>query len=140
MTILERVKELGLPAEEFVVMGSAILEVKGIRNAEDIDIIVTRQLFEKEKLNPRWEYKVEHGDVGNVQVEMLDDNNGITLYPYIYGGGEIDFFLDDPKRTEQVEGINFASLANLLEVKSSSWNRPKDRLDVELIKAYLSSR
>jgi len=141
MDILGKVKALNLPPEQFVVMGSAILELKGIRKAEDIDIIVSRDLFEKEKSNPRWEYKIEQGDVGGgVQVEMLDNHEGITLYPYIYGGGEIDFFLDDPKRTEQIDGIKFVSLENLLEVKSSSWDRPKDRLDAELIKAYLVSR
>jgi hypothetical protein len=140
MNIVEKVKALNLPAEQFVVMGSAILELKGIRKAEDIDIIVTRELFEQLKNSSQWHYKRAMGDVGGgVDVEMLEQGD-ITLYPYIYGGGTIDFFLNDPNRTEEIHGIKFASLQNLLEVKSSSWDRPKDRQDAELIKAYLASK
>ncbi len=39
MEILEKVKALNLPDKQFVVMGGAVLELKGIRKAEDIDII-----------------------------------------------------------------------------------------------------
>ncbi len=139
MNILEKVRSLGLPAGQFVIMGSAILELKGIRKAEDIDIIVTRELFDRLKTDPEWEYKRETGDVGGgVDVEMLVKGD-ISLYPYIYGGGTIDFFLNDPTRIEEIDGVPFASLSNLLEAKSGSWDRPKDRHDAELIEAYLSS-
>ena len=36
---ISRVKELNLPEGEFMVCGSAILDVLGIRKAQDIDIL-----------------------------------------------------------------------------------------------------
>ena len=140
MTILEKIKALNLPAHQFVVMGSAILEMKGIRKAGDLDIIVTQELFEELKGSPDWKYQVEWGEVGGgMDVESLENHKGVSLYKYIYGGGEIGFFLNDPKRIEEIDGIYFVSLENLLQTKSSSWDRPKDREDAELIKNYLNS-
>ncbi|MDD5589959.1 MAG: hypothetical protein PHQ47_02160 [Candidatus Portnoybacteria bacterium] len=136
---MEKIKSLNLPREQFVVMGGAALEVKDIRKAEDIDIIITAELFEKLKSNPAWEYKVEWGELGGgMNVEMLDNRDRVVLYKYIYGGGDINFFLDNPERIEEIDGIIFVSLQNLLEVKSGSWDREKDRKDAKLIKEYLA--
>jgi len=138
MNILEKVKSLNLPSKQFVVMGGAVLELKGIRKSNDIDIIVTKELFDKLKEDSIWEYKSELGSLGMVQVESLENHNGVSLYHNIYGGGDIDFFRNSPDKIEEVDGIYFVSLSNLLEVKSSTWNRDKDKVDVELIKNYLS--
>lgn len=120
-------------------MGSAILEIKGIRKAGDLDIIVTKELFTKLKNDSAWEYKQEIGDVGGgIEVELLDNKKGTQLYWNIYGGGEIDFFFNDLSGIEEIGGIYFVSLSNLLEVKSGSWDREKDRNDAELIKNYMS--
>jgi hypothetical protein len=140
MKILEKVKSLNLPDKQFVVMGGAVLELKGIRKSSDIDIIVTKELFETLKKDSDWEYKSEIGSLGNVMVESLENHKGISLYSHIYGAGDIDFFRNDPDKIEEIEGIYFVSLSNLLEVKSSSWNREKDKKDVELIRDYLSRR
>jgi hypothetical protein len=56
MEIIEKVKALNLPSKQFVVMGGAVLELKGIRKAQDIDIIVTKTLFEELKKDTKWEY------------------------------------------------------------------------------------
>jgi len=138
MSILEKINSLGLPSKQFVVMGGAVLELKGIRKAGDIDIIVTDELFETLKKNPAWTYVSEVGSLGNVQVESLENHAGVSVYRRIYGGGTIDFFLKNPDKYEEIEGVYFASLSNLLEIKSGSWNREKDKRDVELIKAYLA--
>ncbi|MEK7109492.1 MAG: hypothetical protein AAB919_03620 [Patescibacteria group bacterium] len=137
MDILTKVKSLGLPDKQFVVMGSAILELKGIRKAGDIDIIVTRQLFEQLRGDPAWQYKTKLGELGGEEVSFLKKGE-VEVYLDIYGGGEIDFFLSNPTRTEEIGGIYFASLTNLLEIKSGSWDRPKDREDARLIKEYLT--
>ena len=137
MNIIDKVRNLKLPDKQFVVMGSAVLEVKGIRKAKDIDIIVTKELFDKLKNDPNWEYKSEIGSLGNVQVESLENHDGVSLYSHIYAGGDIDFFRNNKDKIEEIDGIYFVSLSNLLEVKSNSWNREKDREDAELIRKYL---
>ncbi|MEK7531075.1 MAG: hypothetical protein AAB573_04400 [Patescibacteria group bacterium] len=138
MDIIAKVKALNFPTDQFVVMGSAILEMKGIRKAGDLDIIVTKELFEKMKSNPEWEYKREHGSVGNVVVEELDNHQGIELYYDIYPTGGIAKFFADPTEIEVIDGINFASLLSLLKVKAELWDREKDRQDAELIRNYLA--
>jgi hypothetical protein len=140
MEIIEKVKALNLPSKQFVVMGGAVLELKGIRKAQDIDIIVTKTLFEELKKDPKWEYKRELGSLGNITVESLENHKGVSLYFHIYGGGDIDCFRNNQDRIEEIQGIYFVSLSNLLEAKSSTWNREKDKADVELIKKYLLER
>lgn len=76
MSILQKVKNLGLFDKQFVVMGSAVLEMKGIRKAEDIDIIVTKELFETLKKDPGWEYESKIGSLGGVKVESLENTEG----------------------------------------------------------------
>ncbi len=140
MSILEKIRALELPKNEFVVMGSAILDIKGIRKAEDLDIIVTEELFEDFKKSPAWEYKSKIGTLGGVKVESLGNHDGASLYKYIYGGGDIDFFRNHQNRIEEIDGICFVSLSNLLEVKTSSWDRDKDKEDAKLIKDYLAKK
>ncbi len=54
---IKRVKKLNLPTNEYVVIGSGLLDVLGIRKAVDIDIVASRQLFkklQKEKHKKKW--------------------------------------------------------------------------------------
>lgn len=45
VSLIERIKELRLPEGQFMVSGSGILDVLGIRSAEDIDLLVSPELF-----------------------------------------------------------------------------------------------
>ena len=45
MNIIQKVQKLNLPIGEYVVVGSAILELKNIRPAQDIDLVVSSKLF-----------------------------------------------------------------------------------------------
>ena len=137
MEILQKIKNLNLPEKRFVVMGGAVLELKGIRKSNDIDIIVEKDLFETLKESANWKYKKEFGSLGQVWVESLENGGGVSLYHLIYGGGDIDFFRNNSENVEVFDGIYFVSLSNLLKVKSTSWNREKDKKDVELIQEYL---
>lgn len=75
-----------------------------------------------------------------MMVESLENHKGVSLYSHIYGGGDIDYFRNNLDRIEEVQGIYFVSLSNLLEAKSSTWNREKDKKDVELIRNYLAKQ
>jgi hypothetical protein len=46
MDILRIIKELNFPKNQYVVIGGAALELYGIRKAVDIDLAVTKVLFE----------------------------------------------------------------------------------------------
>lgn len=49
MDIFYEVEKLNLRKNEFVVLGSGILAALGIRNADDIDLLIQPELFEKLK-------------------------------------------------------------------------------------------
>jgi hypothetical protein len=138
MEIIERIKGLGLPEKQFVVMGSASLEVKGIRKADDLDIMVTRDLFEKLKDDPSWTFIHKVGRLGDERDGL--QREGVDLYNSVWGREDFEYFFADPSRVELIDGIYFATLSNLLEAKSGRWDREKDRKDAELIRAYLASR
>lgn len=137
MNIFTRIQSLNLPNKEFVVMGSANLEVKGIRKAQDLDIMIKAALFDQLKRSGKWEYIHKVGYQGD-EIDLLE-KNGTQLYFHIYGRENFDYFFAQPYRLELINDIYFASLFNLLEVKSGKWDREKDRQDAELIKTYLTT-
>jgi hypothetical protein len=136
MNIIETIRKIGLPEKEFVVMGSANLELKGIRKAGDLDIMIKKELFDELKKDSSWTYIYKKGRLGDEREGLQRD--GIDLYHSVWGREDFDYFFEDPSRIELVDGIYFASLTNLLEAKSGRWDRPKDREDVRLIKEYLT--
>jgi hypothetical protein len=47
MNIVEEMKKLKFPQGQYVIVGSGPLVVRGIRETNDIDIVVSPKLFEK---------------------------------------------------------------------------------------------
>lgn len=56
MRIVDRVKDLGLPADEFIVFGSGPLEAFGIRETRDVDLFISKALY-KQLQASGWEEK-----------------------------------------------------------------------------------
>ena len=55
--IVKSVRAFDLPKGEYAVFGSGLMDVYGLRNSKDIDLIVTKKLFEQMKNNPFWQPK-----------------------------------------------------------------------------------
>lgn len=134
MDIFYEIEKLNLPKNEFVVLGSGILAALGIRSADDIDLLIQPQLFEKLK-KEGWHYEVI--EIEGKPREMI--SKGITQ-------AFKDFWWEDKTlspdkgiaRSQQINGINFISLATLLEYKKDM-KREKDLRDVALIENYLKT-
>jgi hypothetical protein len=47
MSVIERIKELQLPSGQYVVIGSGLLDAYGLREANDIDLVVLPNLFDQ---------------------------------------------------------------------------------------------
>ncbi len=129
-TIIERVKELNLPKDQFLVSGSGILDLLGIRKSDDIDLLVSPSLFEnlKEKhgWSPHHTYKttIVHPSK-NVEakysLDFMKENYSLAqLLPHSY----------------IKEGVHFLNLKVLKESKFQL-GRKKDLSDIKLIDAYL---
>lgn len=132
MDIFNKIKKLNLQQNQFVVLGSGILAAKNIRSTNDIDLLVSPELFDSLK-NSGWKYEVisiDGNDRERISFDIFeaykDFWNGETLHDYITNKGWI----------EVIEGINFWSLEKLTEIKQI-WKREKDLMDLELINQWL---
>lgn len=129
-TYIERVKALDLPEGQYMVCGSAILELLGIRNAGDIDLLVTQELFEELESTRGWvrnpQYPTtldtpDHSAGAKQSLDFMAENYTLAdLLP----GAHVE------------EGIAFMSLEQLKEAKIQL-GREKDKKDLQLIEEYL---
>jgi len=134
MDIFERVKKFNLPAGEYAVFGSALLDVWNIRRAADLDIIVTPGLFEKLK-NSGWEQKQAHG----FPMLLKEDANVTTVQDRPTDG---DYFPDRMKLIKEAVMINDVPFVRIEEVIAckTAYGREKDHKDIKAVKEYLNSR
>ncbi|MEN9342388.1 MAG: hypothetical protein RIQ54_644 [Candidatus Parcubacteria bacterium] len=91
MNIIEEVKKLNFPIGQYVIVGSGPMAVRGLRDAHDIDIVVTRELFETCKANGweavPWTYPEKIGQIylRKNYVELYLDVNCADFNPTTYG-------------------------------------------------------
>ena len=127
-TFAERVKELGLPLDQIIIIGSGILDQLGIRQSADIDVATNREALEEIARSDGW-------------VEKLDKNQRQYLVKYdgsveIWDGWEIDGRIVEYGEllyyAVEYDGVKFVNLDFLRRWKS--WRgREKDIQDVRLI-------
>ena len=131
MDIFERVKNLHFPVGEYVVIGAGILEALGIRNTNDIDIIVAPEFFEKLR-----EYKIYKEEIRWGKIFLIGKDIEI--------GTKLDWenyktTTDQAIRTATiVNGIPFLNLEETIKFKKAM-GRKKDFKDIELIESYLKN-
>jgi len=115
-----------------MVCGSAILDVLGIRKAQDIDILVSPALFIELEKNG-WKRSKRYPTT-------LEDPQGIS------GAKQTLDFMKENYSLEQalplaiyIEGVPFMSLEMLVNAKTQL-GREKDLIDIKLIKEYLKNQ
>lgn len=129
------IKGLGLPLDQFVVVGSGIMDQLGIRNSADIDLCVSDQLYEELKSLGWKTITFIDGEEG------LQYSDGVTNYEAMKrfsDGITVPNFNDLIKDSIQINGVHFLSPEYLLIWKQNK-NRAKDRRDVGLLRKYLES-
>jgi hypothetical protein len=128
MRIAEKIAQLYLPAGSYVVFGSCVLEMSGIRTARDIDIVVTPELFEEFKAKGDWRV-VQHDGFETLEKDGFD----LTIsWDHPENLPNVEELVVD---AEIVEGIPFVCLDRLASWKRQA-GRDKDILDLELIQTY----
>lgn len=129
MRITERVHALGLPTDQFVVIGSGLLDAYGLRPASDIDLIVTPQLFDLLKTSGEYQEGIKNNE------------------PYLENGdqeiwlswGEGRDFAHLKQNSETIEDIMFVNPQFLIERKRERGTE-KDVNDIKLLEEYLYER
>jgi hypothetical protein len=123
MNFKQKITELNLPEHSYIVVGSGILGALGIRESNDIDLVVDKEVYNNiEKLN--WD-KGLWGDHPVLQRDVFDIGHDW------YGETAQDLL----KRAQIIDGIPYLSLDEVYEWKKMK-GREKDLHDVVLIDQY----
>jgi hypothetical protein len=130
MNLIEDIKNLDLPYGEYSVVGSAAMSVRGLREHKDVDILVTKSLYEKLK-EKGWNVKQVRLDFQVVEFGIFEASpDMVTLSNY---KPDIQTIINN---SEIIDGIPFSNLQDVLDFKIAM-GREKDLKDVELIKNFL---
>lgn len=132
MNIIKKIKELNLPNDQYVVIGSGTMAALGIREANDIDMSVTEELFDKLKQSGEWE-EFEKYERPFLKKDVFDINKSLGWEKYSITIEEAN------KSALFIDGIPFMNLDELIKFKTAM-GREKDFKDIELIKEYLNNK
>lgn len=129
MQFSDRIKSLSLPLDQVVVIGSGLLDQLNLRTARDIDLVVSRQLFES--LAGLGEYRLltKHGELC-----LVKDLPPLEIWQSWGSGGVANF--DELFRAGQtIDGVRFVSCKVLIEQKRLR-GLSKDQDDIALLERY----
>lgn len=130
MSIVERVKRLEYPLDQCVVIGSGLLDVLDLRQASDIDLAVSKELFRRLRARDDFRLSVRHGEEvlekDDVEIWRTWGNGDELTFEALYAGGV------------SIDGVKFVHPDVLIRFKTRR-NSEKDRRDVVLLNAYLSA-
>ena len=129
--MFDDLKGADLPAGEFLVTGSGPLGAKGIRQVNDIDIVVTTQLWEY--LQSQYGAKIEDGvkkiAIPETRIEVLGKGS-------VYFGTEKEI-RSRIQQAEIIDGLPFERLEKVSDIKRKL-GRVKDLRDIKLIEEYIA--
>jgi predicted nucleotidyltransferase len=123
--LIQNLKSHNLPKSDYAVFGSAVMAVRGMREAPNIDVIVTNKLWSEllEKNRPD-----EEGFI------RLTGQIKISNWWFAPTRKTISQLITE---AEEIDGLPFVQLDEVLDYKQGL-NRPKDIEDVRLIKEYMA--
>ena len=122
--IKTRLETLNIPSSDAVVVGSGILAALDIRQSNDIDLMVSKETFQKvaDQGHVVSQYEDGSGQLQIDDVELMYSWQGRTIADYLL-------------HTVEIDGVQFISLDDVIAWKREQ-NRPKDQKDIELINKY----
>ncbi len=130
---LKDLKQLQLPVDKYAIVGSATLAIRGIREANDLDVIVTDDI---------WKQLVQEYPVTPAPpCERITVHEGLDILGEgsMYRNPELASPEEIIRTADIINGYPFINLQ--LSRKIKSWrNHPKDQKDVQLIDEYLANQ
>lgn len=132
LDFLDELKALKLLTGQYAIFGSGPLAIRNLRDAGDIDIIVTQELWEKlAKRYPQTVKETIKGPVTSINIGHIEIyRDWLNLTP------KVKELIDS---ADIINGLPFVKLDYVIEWKTFM-GRDKDKNDLKLIKAYLNSK
>jgi hypothetical protein len=124
---LKQLKSLNLPSSEFVVIGGGCLAIHNLRDTNDVDILVTKELWND--LIFKYPITEEESIIfGNVEI--------LGRKHFAWNPNGFSDVADIINKSKKIDGINYAQL-DFVKLAKLKTNRTKDLIDVELIDEFL---
>lgn len=124
ITNRERIQSLKLSSKDYVVIGGAVLEFLGIRETNDVDLVVNKKVYDRLSKKNWKEYIQDDGK------KILSRSGYIIMQHWM--GRRLE---DLQKSAVKVNGIPLMGLDDLIECKSQL-GRKKDLNDIASIEVY----
>lgn len=132
MDIFKKLKQLNFPLGQYVVVGGA-MAAHGIREAQDLDILVTPRLYEKLIVDG---YKQCLCDECVRTSRIMLNKDDVDILPNFMFGD----YIGDTKKlirdADMIKGFPFIELKEFMKFKKQL-DREKDFVDIKLMKVYL---
>ncbi len=125
--LLTLLAELQLDASQFAVFGSGPLAIRGLRETNDLDVIVTRKLWH-ELATQYTPADHEHG-LKRIQIRDVEILDG--WFPSVGDNEELI------READIIDGVRFVRLGKVIEWKRLR-GEPRDFRDIQLIEDFLS--
>lgn len=128
---LKKLKDLKLPTDQFVLVGSSALGIRGIRESNDLDVIVSDNLWKKlvQSYSVTREWKVDKIKIAD-NIEILGEGS-------VFRDSRIASVDELIKTADTFDGLHYINL-ELLKKFKQQLGREKDFKDIELIDTYLA--
>ena len=127
MSAVDKVRVLDLPPDQYVVIGSGLLDAWGLRESHDVDLVVSEKLFATLARTEAFTQGTVHGD----RILTADD------YEIFDNWGEGGSFEELFAESIIVDGVRFVSPSFLIAWKKGR-DLPKDRRDIALLEERLA--
>ena len=124
--LLEELDKLNLPKDKYAITSSGPLAVRGIREAKDIDLVVSEDLWRELGTKYLVNKKPICDTINIGSIEVLGNFRGENLFS---GDEQI-------AKADIIGGHRFVNL-DMIIVFKTALGREKDLKDLELIKGYL---
>lgn len=128
MSVIDKVQALQLPDDQYVVIGSGLLDAWGLRESHDVDLVVSGELFESLARSGRYTL----GSKPNGDRFLSDDT-----YEIFDNWGEEGTFEQLYRYSIMVDTVRFVSPDYLIRQKADrGWE--KDLQDIMLIQEKMT--
>lgn len=134
MNIFKKLTEINFPLGEYVVVGSGPLAARELREASDLDIVVTDKLWQQLSNSGNYKLKEKNGSLFLVEpnsedIEIMKDLDWKTYSTNIQ---------EIIANADIINDFPFLSITDTIKIKTI-YGREKDFRDIKMLEDYLVS-